>query len=99
MEHIEKLISTIRNIVLRINSMGEFQTASSGESGRLTWQIRGGIRSLPHNIIIDEDWELDWERMRERFLDVLQDRHTGKLKWDWSDVQMIEIKFHFIGKE
>lgn len=98
-EHLEKLISTIRNIVLRINSMGEFQTASSGESGRLTWQIRGGIRSLPHNIIIDEDWELDWERMRERFLDVLQDRHTGKLKWDWSDVQMIEIKFHFIGKE
>ena len=54
-EQLEKLISTIRNIVLRINSMGEFQTASSGESGRLTWQIRGGIRSLPHNIIIDED--------------------------------------------
>lgn len=100
-EHLEKLISTIRNIVLRIKSMGEFQMVSNG---RLTWRIEQN-RSDP-NIIsgwyitawavsINEERELDWKRIKKRFLDVIQDHHTGKLRWDWSDIRVIEMQFNF----
>ena len=53
-EHLEKLISTIRNIVLRIKSMGEFQMTSNG---RLTWRI-GQNRSDPNIILINEESQL-----------------------------------------
>lgn len=90
-EHLEKLISTIRNIVLRIKSMGEFQMTSNG---RLTWRI-GQNRSGPNIILINEERELDWEMIKERFLDVIQDHHTGKLRRDWSDIRVIEMQFNF----
>lgn len=90
-EHLEKLISTIRNIVLRIKSMGEFEMVSNG---RLTWRI-GQNRSDPNIISINEERELDWKMIKKRFLDVIQDHHTGKLRWDWSDIRVIEMQFDF----